>query len=44
MDGGEKAIEDAALVGKLRASARAVHRRALITATVATLVALAFPG
>jgi hypothetical protein len=44
MDDGEKAIEDETLVAKLRAVARRIHRRAIITATVATLVALAFPG
>lgn len=44
MDDGEKAIEDETLVGKLRAIARRIHRRAFITAAIATLVALAFPG
>jgi hypothetical protein len=37
-------IKDAALVAKLRALARVIHRRALITATIITAVALAFPG
>jgi hypothetical protein len=44
MDDGEKAIEDEALAAKLRALARGIHRRALITATIITAVALAFPG
>jgi hypothetical protein len=44
MDDEEKAIEDETLIGKLRAKARRIHRRAFIIAAVATLVALAFPG
>jgi hypothetical protein len=43
MDAGEESIGDAKVVESLRARARRVHRRALIAATVVTLVALAFP-
>lgn len=44
MDEGEKAIEDAGLVAELRKIAWRIHRRALVSAAVATTVALAFPG
>lgn len=44
MDTGEESIEDKTIIGQLRATARKIHRRALITATIVTLVALAFPA
>ncbi len=44
MDTGEERIEDQGLVARLRASARRIHRRALITAIVITLVTLVFPS
>ncbi len=43
MDAGEEKVEDEAEVKLLRATASKIHRRALITAIVVTLVALAFP-
>lgn len=43
MDAGEEKIEDEETVALLRSQARSVHRRALITAAVATLVTLVFP-
>lgn len=44
MDTGEEKVEDEAEVKQLRVTARKINRRALITATVVTLVALAFPA
>ena len=43
MDTGEEKLEDETLAERLRATARRINRRALITAIVITLVALAFP-
>jgi hypothetical protein len=43
MDDGEEAIEDERLVRELRGVARRINRRALMTAAIVTLVALAFP-
>jgi hypothetical protein len=43
MDGGEEAVEDENLVGQLRAKARHINRRALITAAAITVLALVFP-
>jgi hypothetical protein len=43
MDAGEERIEDEDLIKQLRDKAQRINRRALITAIVATLVALAFP-
>jgi hypothetical protein len=44
MDAGEEKVEDEGLLAQLRAKARKIHRRALITALIVTLVALAFPS
>jgi hypothetical protein len=44
MDQGEEAIEDERVAARLRGVARRIHRRALVTAIIVTLVALAFPG
>jgi len=43
MDAGEEKIEDEKLIGRLRTTARAVHRRALVTAAIITLLTLVFP-
>jgi len=43
MDAGEERVGDADLNAQLRAAARRIHRRALLTAVAITLVALAFP-
>jgi hypothetical protein len=43
MDEGEEAIEDDRLAAELRQVARRINRRALMTAMIVTLVALAFP-
>ena len=43
LDEGETKIGDEELAEKLRDKARRIHRRALITAAVITLLALAFP-
>ncbi|MDX6696004.1 MAG: hypothetical protein QOF02_3607 [Blastocatellia bacterium] len=43
MDAGEQPIEDEEQVAQLRATARRIHHRALITAVIITLVTLAFP-
>jgi hypothetical protein len=43
MDDGEEAIEDERVVKELRDTARRINRRALVTAAIVTLVALAFP-
>jgi hypothetical protein len=43
MDTGEERIEDERLTGQLRDQARRINRRALITAIVITVLALAFP-
>ena len=43
MDSGEVGLEDEALIGQLRAIARTINRRALYTAALITLLALAFP-
>ncbi|MCA1815253.1 MAG: hypothetical protein LC746_02375 [Acidobacteria bacterium] len=44
LDAGEEKIEDEELVAQLRAKSRRINRRALVTAAVITLVALAFPS
>jgi hypothetical protein len=43
MDAGEERIEDEDVIAELRAQARRVHLRALITAAAITVVTLAFP-
>jgi hypothetical protein len=43
LDQGEEAIDDERRAAEFRAIARRINRRALMTAAVATLVALAFP-
>jgi hypothetical protein len=43
MDSGEAGIEDEALIEQLRAIAGRINRRAVYTAALITLVALAFP-
>ena len=44
MDAGEESVTDKNELARLRATAKSIHRRALITAIVATLVALVFPA
>ena len=44
MDEGEESLDDENLIEQLRIKARRINRRALITATVITLLALAFPS
>jgi hypothetical protein len=44
MDAGEEKLDDERLVNQLHSKARAINRRAIITAVVVTLVALAFPA
>jgi len=44
MDAGIETINDAGLVERLRETAKGIHRRALITATVITLVTFVFPN
>ena len=44
MDEGEQSIDDKKEIKQLRATSGRIHRRSLITALVATLVALAFPA
>ncbi len=44
MDDGEKQVADEDLIERLRAKARRIHSRALITAFVITLLALFFPA
>lgn len=43
MDAGEEQLHDGRAAAELRAKARRINRRALITAAAATLLALAFP-
>ncbi len=43
MDAGEERIEEEYLIACLREKARQIHRRALVTALVITLVVFAFP-
>lgn len=43
LDAGEETIEDESLCEQLRDKARRIHRRALVTAVVITLLALVFP-
>lgn len=43
MDTGEEKLEDANLIEQLRRQARRINRRAIITAVLITLLALAFP-
>jgi len=43
MDTVEEKIEDEKLIASLRARARIINRRALLTAIVVTVVALIFP-
>lgn len=44
MDAGEEPIADESLIESLRSRARSINRRALFTALVITVVALAFPS
>src|SRR5215210_7955272 len=44
MDAGEEPIGDESLIESLRSRARSINRRALFTALVITVVALAFPS
>jgi hypothetical protein len=44
MDAGEERIEDENLIERLRDTARRIHRRALLTAALITLVVFAFPS
>ena len=44
MDTGEEKMDDEGLIRQLREKSRKIHRRALITAIIVTLVALAFPS
>lgn len=44
MDDGEVRIEDETAAAELRAKARQINRRALITAAIITAVTLVFPG
>ncbi|MBD0373461.1 MAG: hypothetical protein ICV60_21680 [Pyrinomonadaceae bacterium] len=44
MDEGEESVTDKNELKHLRSTAGKIHRRALITAIVVTLVALAFPA
>jgi hypothetical protein len=44
MDAGEERIEDESLLAALRAKSRRIHRRALATAVIITLVVFAFPS
>ncbi len=43
MDAGEEKVEDENLIEQLRKKARAINRRALITAIAITILAVAFP-
>jgi hypothetical protein len=43
MDSGEERLEDATLIERLRAKARSINRRALLTAVVIAVVVFAFP-
>ncbi len=43
MDGGEEKIADESLIAQLRATAKRVHLRALLTALIIALAAFAFP-
>lgn len=43
MDAGEEPLRDERAAEELRAKARRINRRALVTAAAATLVAVAFP-
>lgn len=44
MGAGEESINDENLISQLRGKARQINRRAIITALVVTMVALAFPA
>lgn len=44
MDTGEETVTDKNEVKQLRATAKGINRRALITAIIITLVVLAFPA
>jgi hypothetical protein len=44
LDAGEESLTDARLIEQLRAKARRINRRALITAAAITVLALAFPA
>lgn len=44
MDAGEESLNDPEAVEELRLTARRINRRALVTAVVITLLALAFPS
>ncbi len=43
MDAGEERIADESLIAQRRSTATSIHRRALITAIIVALAALAFP-
>ena len=43
LDKGEEKIEDESLVERLRAKARSINRRALVTALIITLLSFVFP-
>ena len=43
MDSVEESFDDQKIVAQLRSKARKINRRALLTASVITLLALAFP-
>lgn len=43
LDTGEEQIEDAKLVAQLKARARSIHLRSLITALIITLLTFVFP-
>jgi hypothetical protein len=44
MDAGEESLEDENLIEQLKDKAQRINRRALITATAITLLALVFPA
>ena len=43
MDAGEEKIGDGDLIRRLRAKSRRIHRRAIITSALITLLTLVFP-
>ncbi len=44
MDAGEEKMHDQSLIDELRAKARRINRRALVTAVAITVVTLVFPN
>jgi hypothetical protein len=44
MDDGEESIDDENLIDQLRAKARRINRRALVTAVAITILTIAFPS